>query len=275
MKREERKIIAQETLRIIDKGFYKSKDDKEINISQEIKKGINDTKIYSVNELEELRNTIELENNFETRIEVSNEDVVSSIHRLKEEIGGEIMCLNFASAKNAGGGFINGAIAQEEALAISSSLYGSQTITNGYYDLHRSIKSCVYTDTMIYSPNTMFFRDVNGKLLVKPNACNIITSAAVNTGIVKQREPKVIKSLPELMERRIDKLFALALQNKNETLILGAWGCGVFQNDPKLIAELFAKQLNGKYKNQFKHVEFAIFSRNEKFIDAFKEVFIA
>jgi uncharacterized protein (TIGR02452 family) len=275
MKREDRKIIAQDTLRIIKEGVYKLKDNNEINISSEIKKGIEDTKVHSVNDLETLRNTIELPNNFETTINVSNQDVVSSIHRLKTEIGGTIMCLNFASAKNAGGGFINGAIAQEEALAISSSLYGSQMTTKGYYDLHKSMKSCVYTDTMIYSPNTVFFRDVDGNLLKNPTVCNIITSAAVNTGVVKQREPKVIKSLPELMETRIDKLFALALQNKNETLILGAWGCGVFQNEPKLIAELFAKQLNGKYKNQFKHIEFAIFSRNELFINAFKNVFIA
>jgi len=75
------------------------------------------------------------------------------------------------------------------------------------------------------------------------------------------------------MEVRIEKMLSLSLVEKHETLILGAWGCGVFNNNPKDIANLFHKHLNGKFKNQFKEVVFAIYAKNEKFIEAFKNVF--
>ena len=54
------------------------------------------------------------------------------------------------------------------------------------------------------------------------------------------------------MDLRMNKMLSLALQQGNEVLILGALGCSVFKNDPKEIAGLFRKHLQGKYKNKFK-----------------------
>ena len=126
---------------------------------------------------------------------------------------------------------------------------------------------------MIYSPNVPVFRDVNGELLSSKVNCNFITSPAVNKGAVKKNEPHLLHSVNSIMSTRIEKMLSLCVQEKQETLILGAWGCGVFQNEPEHIAELFHRHLNGKFKNQFKHIVFAIYSKNEKFIKAFDTIF--
>ena len=181
-----------------------------------------------------------------------------------------IMCLNFASAKNPGGGFINGAVAQEESLARASGLYTSQLEAETFYKIHRGMKSCFYTDNMIYSPKVPVFRDDTGELLSKPVFCNFITSAAVNAGVVKHSEPLRVDEIIKVMAERIDKMLALALEKKNEVLVLGAWGCGVFKNSPEDIAELFKNHLNGKYKGQFRRVIFAILTKNEEMLKLFE-----
>ena len=273
MKKSTRKLKAKETLEIIDNGYYQNeKDNTKIDISKEIEFCISNTKYYSSQDLDnELNENQGVKRDFVTEFGVKHEDSVSSIIRLSEY--SKTMCLNFASAKNPGGGFLNGALAQEESLAVSSALYGSQMSVFDFYETHRNMKSCVYTDGMIHSPDVPFFRNKNGELLATPVKCGIITSAAVNLGVVKLREVEVLDQVPTIMNKRIEKLLTLCEKYNYETLILGAWGCGVFQNDPKVIAKLFHQQFNGRFKNKFKKVVFAIYSRNEKFIEAFNELF--
>ena len=57
---------------------------------------------------------------------------------------------------------------------------------------------------------------------------------------------------------------AIALKQKSETLILGAWGCGVFRNEPKDVAQLFKKIIAEKYAGAFKKIVFAVFDNSEK-----------
>lgn len=275
MSREKRKILAQATLDIMNSGEYLSEGNVLVDIKAEIQFSTENTRVYSSEELNKLVEIQELKTSDSIVFNVTNEDVVSCVNRVKKENDSNIMCLNFASAKNPGGGFLNGAIAQEESLAFSSNLYACQIKTDGYYNLHKSTKSCVYSDTMIYSPSVVFFRGHDGALENDPVVCNVITSAAVNKGVVKQREIHLIDSINTLMKVRIDKMLALANTQKNNILILGAWGCGVFQNDPVDIAELFSELLRVKYKNVFKKVVFAIYSKNEKFIKAFEKEFKA
>jgi uncharacterized protein (TIGR02452 family) len=96
----------------------------------------------------------------------------------------------------------------------------------------------------------------------------------VNAGVVKRQEPERIHEIFGAMGVRADKMLALALHQGYETLILGAWGCGVFKNDPNKIAELFKKRLHGKYKNKFKRVVFAILTKKEEMIKPFEEVIL-
>ena len=273
MNRENRKIKALETLQIIKENSYINNNGEKIEFKPWLNESVLKTELFTSEDLSYKLEKIKKKNEYNTLIEITSEDSVSCILRLSNESKKEAMCLNFASAKNPGGGFLNGAIAQEESLALSSGLYESQLSVPQFYEKHKKMKSCIYTDSMIYSPNIPVFRNGDGELISKPKYVSFITSPAVNTGIVLRRESKSEEDIKQLMAMRIKKLLALSLDKQHETLILGAWGCGVFQNDPKVIAELFYSELNGDFKNCFKHIVFAIYSRNEKFINEFKTKF--
>lgn len=273
MNRAKRKIKAEETVKILERGYYFTSEENKVSINNETENAIKNTVLYSPEELEEISNSVTTDNNFNTDIQITNEDSISAILRLKEEEINTIMCLNFASAKNPGGGFLNGSLAQEESLAVSSALHKCQTSSFSYYEKHRKMKSCMYTDTMIHSPKVPVFRNNKMELLEKYKLCGFITSAAVNYGVVKKEEPHLAGEVVAVMDKRIEKLLSLSLKEGYDSLILGAWGCGVFQNDPEVIATLFKKHLKGKFKNSFKKVVFAIYSKREKFISAFENVF--
>ncbi|WP_228375824.1 TIGR02452 family protein [Chryseobacterium taiwanense] len=267
------KGMAKDTLEILARKYYINEHNEKITIENELEISTKGTVLFYPEELSELENNELPELNFETQFEVWRCSSVKAILQLAEEENQEkIMCLNFASAKNPGGGFINGAEAQEESLARTSGLYESLLQGWDYYKIHREMESCFYTDMMIYSPKVPVFRKDKGELLSKPVLCNFITSPAVNAGVVKRQEPERTHEIFGAMDVRTDKMLGLALHQGNKTLILGAWGCGVFKNDPKEIAELFKKYLHGKYKNKFKRVVFAILSKKEEMIEPFEEI---
>ncbi|ASK31212.1 TIGR02452 family protein [Chryseobacterium sp. T16E-39] len=267
------KGMAKDTLEILAKKYYISPEREKVDLNFKIESCKKGTVLFSSEELSTLAEDLENKNNFKTQIEVWNCSSLKAILQLaQEENQGRLMCLNFASAKNPGGGFISGAEAQEESLARTSALYVSQLEAENFYKTHRGMKSCFYTDSMIYSPNIPVFRKDKGELLEQPVLCNFITSAAVNAGVVKRQEPEKANQILPAMDVRMDKMFALALNKGNETLILGAWGCGVFRNDPKDIAGLFRKHLQEKYKNKFKRIVFAVLTKNEEVMKLFEEI---
>lgn len=265
--------MAKDTLNILANTYYINEKNERIDIKKELETCKKETVLFSPEQLNVLTEAPILGVNFETRIEAWNCSSLKAILRLIEEENQEkLMCLNFASAKNPGGGFMSGAEAQEESLARTSALYETQLMAEDFYKTHRNMKSCFYTDSMIYSPKVPVFRKDKGELLKKPVVCNFITSAAVNAGVVKRQEPERVDDIMNAMEIRMGKMLSLAVHQKNEVLILGAWGCGVFRNDPKDIAGLFRKHLQGKYKNKFKRVVFAVLTKNEEVFNLFKGI---
>lgn len=158
---------------------------------------------------------------------------------------------------------MGGAEAQEESLARASGLYASLVSQRGYYDANRASPSAFYTEHMIYSPSMPMFRDDSGALLERPHLTSFITAPAVNAGVVREREPERASEIPAVMRRRVARVLALALAFGHRALVLGAWGCGVFRNDPKLIAEFFAEALEMSFKNRFERVVFAIYDRSQ------------
>lgn len=267
------KGMAKDTLDILAKKYYINEHNEKINIENELEISKKGTVLFTPEQLSEMKESPMPETSFETKIETWKCSSLKAILQLAEEENQEkIMCLNFASAKNPGGGFINGAEAQEESLARTSGLYESLLQTWDYYMIHRAMESCFYTDTMIYSPKVPVFRKDKGELLPKPVLCNFITSPAVNAGVIKRQEPERAHEILGAMDLRMDKMLSLALQQGNEVLILGAWGCGVFKNDPTEIAGLFRKYIQGKYKNKFKRVVFAMLTKKEEMLKPFEEI---
>ncbi|UTW62162.1 TIGR02452 family protein [bacterium SCSIO 12741] len=270
MNREIRKTKAQETLKILEKGGYSLNPETAIDFSSELKRSINKSQLFSPDELSDVSHSLEFDKSWDMQTEIVHEDTLSCILRLKEEGNARILCLNFASARNPGGGFLNGSLAQEESLAVSTGLYLTQLKHFDFYEYHRNQKTCFYSDRIIYSPNVPIFRDTNGDLLPAFKLCSLITSAAVNKGVIQHKEMDRLNEVVPTMKRRIDRILSLAYLKGYDTLILGAWGCGVFQNDPDDIAALFAELLNTKFKGRVKKIVFAIYSRSPRFIQAFK-----
>lgn len=145
-------------------------------------------------------------------------------------------CLNFASAKNPGGGFLGGSQAPEASLARSSGLYACISPMEGYDAANRSCGTPLYTDHMTYSPGVPVFRDDAGRLLDEPYLVSFITAPAVNAGAVSKNRPAEVPQILPVMRRRAEYTLKVALDNGEKHLVLGAWGCGVFRNDPAGVA---------------------------------------
>lgn len=273
MNRSLRKIVAEETLKITEQGFYIHKNKEKVDIRETLQNAVSNTVFHRSEDLDEVLATIPLEARFETIFEVVEETTIQGILRNVAEGYTNPMCLNFASAYHPGGGFLNGSQAQEESIARSSGLYPCQMSVFDFYKQHRANKSYFYTDGMLYSPKVPIIREDDGGLLSTPILTSIITSAAVNKGAVKENEFERINDVEGVMKRRIDKVLGLSVLNNHTTLILGAWGCGVFQNDPQMIARLFSELLKTTYKGVFEKVVFSIYSNNKKFVEAFQNEF--
>lgn len=269
-----RKKIAEETLEILERGFYENSKGERIEIRELQEMAEKLTKLYTPDESDNLLKNQRVESlNNETEIKVTNQTTLDAVRELISEGNKDVLCLNFASARNPGGGFLGGSQAQEESLARSTGLYNCQLKSFEYYEINRTTKSCIYTDYMIYSPFVPIIKNESGLNLDELNYCGIITSPAVNKGVVKQKEPEKLDDIEEVMKRRIRKVLAISLENNHKTIVLGAWGCGVFQNDPNDIARYFKETLSSDFKNKFKKIVFAIYSRNERFINPFHEEF--
>lgn len=143
-----------------------------------------------------------------------------------------------------------------------------------YYSVNRKLKTCLYSDHIIYAPEVPIIKNEAGELLDKAVSASIITAPAVNAGAVLRNESlENIEQIEVRMKQRMDMVLAICSHLNYQNLVLGAWGCGVFQNAPSVIARMFKELLLGKYKNQFKKIVFAIYAKDERFIKPFRNEF--
>ncbi|WP_309387379.1 TIGR02452 family protein [Cerasicoccus frondis] len=260
MNRNERIKLAQQTLQIIADGSYTAPSGQTISIQSQLEHCLAHTSAVPPEEPIE-RPSTEVTDRTRMPITVVNETTLQGARRLVEVRGYQrVGVLNFASAKNPGGGFLGGSQAQEESLARSSALYASLETCGDYYTRHRAMKSCLYTDYLIHSPQCPVFLDDAGTLLEKPYCVDFITCPAPNAGAVIKNTPQEVDQIPSAFEQRIDKVLAFAAREGHEALVLGAWGCGVFRNKPEIVADLFGQALRpgGAYHGAFQEVLFSV-----------------
>ena len=197
---------------------------------------------------------------YTTKIELVNETTISGLYRLAQQSETPVAVLNFASARNPGGGFLKGSQAQEESLARSSALYSSLQRFSEFYDRHRNSNSLLYSDSMIVSPACPFFRTDDGLLLESPVQGGVITSPAPNRGAIRSNRPEELPFVAEVLQRRSQSILAVAAKHGYRRLILGAWGCGVFQNDPQVVARCFKQGLaHSDWAGRFEQVLFSVY----------------
>ncbi|MFE4171747.1 TIGR02452 family protein [Streptomyces sp. NPDC056909] len=196
-------------------------------------------------------------------VEVTGESSLKAAGRLTAAGTGPVAVLNFSSARNPGGGYLNGAQAQEEALCRGSALYTTLLRVPEFYAHHRADRSPFYSDRVIHSPGVPVFRDDRGRLLGTPYHVGFLTSAAPNAGVIARRAPEQVHRIPAALASRAERVLETAAERGYRRLVLGAWGCGVFRNDPAAVAEAFRAPLtgDGRFADRFDEVVFAVLDR--------------
>ncbi|MER8183490.1 TIGR02452 family protein [Kitasatospora sp. NPDC094015] len=193
-------------------------------------------------------------------VEVTSEGSMQAARRLTEAGGRHVAVLNFASARNPGGGYLRGAKAQEEDLCRSALLYRCLLEAPDYYEAHRASTDLRYSHRVIWSPQVPVVRDASGQLLAQPYQVSFLTSPAPNAGQLALRSPQQPVDVRGVLAERAARVLAVAARHGVRELVLGAWGCGVFRNDPADVAEAFETAL-AEHGAPFDRVVFAVWDR--------------
>ncbi|GMK58085.1 hypothetical protein CspeluHIS016_0501170 [Cutaneotrichosporon spelunceum] len=200
-----------------------------------------------------------------TSVTVTDEASSAAAERLHAEGAPRIVVLNFASARNPGGGYLGGAQAQEEDICRSSALYTTLLQAPDHYAAHQRADGR-YSHRMIYSPSVPVYRTSGGDLLPQPYTVDFVTSPAPNYGALAKNNPGLVGQVFQIMRERAARVLALCAFHGAQTLVLGAWGCGVFRNSPTDVAKVFHDLLKpgGRFHGRFDSVVFAIYDRSPK-----------
>ncbi|MGP4051060.1 TIGR02452 family protein [Streptomyces sp. 2A115] len=275
--------IARQTEEIVAAGSYRASDGRTVSIAAAVAAAREGTRMYGPGpvEMPEGSRVGPADSSFDavfldTVFEVTGESSLEAARRLP----GPVAVLNFASARNPGGGYLNGAQAQEEALCRASALYACVVRAREFYDHHRAHRDPFYTDRVIHSPAVPVFRDDRGQLLDEPYTAGFLTAAAPNAGVILRTAPERTAELPRALAARAERVLETAAAQGYPRLVLGAWGCGVFQNDPEQVAGAFRALLGdgGRFSGAFEHVVFGVLDRTRgavvrgAFERAFKDV---
>jgi uncharacterized protein (TIGR02452 family) len=257
--------IARDTIEVVTSGRYTNRHGQKVAVRHLVEAAMNGTVSYPPDAAPPAFTPA----GHRTAFEVVNDTTLEAARRLVAEAFTPA-ALNFASARQPGGGFLNGARAQEESLCRASALY--YCINGNAMYRHHARADAFYTNYALYSPAVPVFKDDEGEPLDAPYPCAFVTAPAVNAGALRDTDRKPSRIRKE-MEERVEKVLAVMAGHGHDAAVLGAWGCGVFKNDPELIAELFATALRGRFAGCFAKVVFAVLSSDGETIRPFEERF--
>ena len=213
-------------------------------------------------------NTVRSEPNHPGIIEVRNESTTNACYRLVVKEGKTDVCaLNFANPFFPGGGFAHFATAQEETLCRSSALYYTLIQQMEFYDYHKDFCGSDASNYIIFSPNVPTWKINQYTILDRPFNVSYITCAACDN-----RRGKVNAKI--LNYSRISAIIKCCIEKGVKHAVFGAWGCGVFANDPIAVAQSFKKFLvDLNLKAYFDSITFSICGSPKQNLTAFADTF--
>ena len=209
-------------------------------------------------------------------IKVTNRDTFTAAKEYANIINstneGFVGVLNFASSTNPGGGVTKGSTAQEECLCRCSNLYLTlyqEKCIREYYNINKKYMSNLGSDAIIYSRNVYVFKDKDYNMLpVKDRFyVDVLTCAApnlrenprnqYNSDASEEKLTLTDEELYNIHVKRARNILNVAIKNEDDYLILGAFGCGAFRNNPEIVAKAY-KDVLQDYMYCFKVIDFAI-----------------
>lgn len=247
---------------------YLKKRDNLVQVFKDTREKYNSDELLINNIKESLNKTIIYEDDFKSLKNVVKSDgnslkmeELSTINAAKKYNGlGKIAILNFASSTRPGGGVVNGSAAQEESICRVSTLYkilndDSGNLYENFYGYNKQFRG-LGSNKIIYSPDVLIFKDEDDFKLLDKNdwyKIDVITACAPNLGAIDILDDECY----QIFLDRIELIINSAIENDIDIIILGAFGCGVFMNNPNIVSKAFKEVLN-KYRYNFKNIIFAI-----------------
>jgi len=254
--------IGRETIRILAAGGYRAASGGFVNLAASLNAAISGKLSVPPDMALPLLPAPRFDT---TRVQVANETTLGAARRLLGE-GDSPLALNFANGINPGGGFLSGARAQEEGLCRSSGLYPTLE-GDPMYAAHARRPRPDSSAWCILSPEVPVLRDDSGALLGTAWSLSFVTCAAP---VASHLDPEEARSL---MAERIERVLEVCAAYGYESLVLGAWGCGAFGNDPAATAQSFMESLAQRFRGRFSRVIFAIadWSPERRFLGPFRD----
>jgi uncharacterized protein (TIGR02452 family) len=269
------KEIAGANEAIISAGYYVGPDGRTVRLAEKVAAACSGTVSYSTAALDDLVAGA-APGKAATVVEITGESSMSAARRLLDDGAAEVTVLNFASARRPGGGYLGGARAQEEDLCRASALYTTLLRAPDFYAAHRTNPDPAYSHRVIYSPGVPVYRDEGYRLLDEPYQASFVTCAAPNAGAIARSRPGDTSGIPRILAARAARVLAVAARHRGRALVLGAWGCGVFRNDPAQVAAAFrANVTRGRFAGVFDRITFAVLDRapGQPNLTAFRDAF--
>lgn len=210
----------------------------EERYKEEIRYSVEQTRIFSI-----FTNSVEskcIRHTSSRQISIMDADSVTAMCNKGSAESSKVCILNFASYKNPGGRFIAGSRAQEESLCHESFLYNVLKEQPKYYEWNNAHKNrALYLNRALYSPNIRFCTKGNVRY------SDVLTCAAPNKRAAQRFCHVSSRDNSEVLRSRIEFVLGIAEQKHVDVLILGAYGCGVFGQNPFEVATIFKEFLTG------------------------------
>ncbi len=200
----------------------------------------------------------------DTVIKISGDRSFQAAKRLHDENNNwKIAVVNFANAFRAGGGVADGASAQEESLCRISTLYpviSWDSLKDTFYQHHHDLGTHTASDSLIYTEGITICKtdeDIPKRLPVDEwVTVDVMTIAApdLRFGALYLNEA----ALFGYHVKRAIHMLTCAAAKKADVLVLGAFGCGAFMNNPETVAKAYKLAIQ-EFPKVFEKIEFAIF----------------
>ncbi|KAJ5942299.1 hypothetical protein N7516_002467 [Penicillium verrucosum] len=170
-----------------------------------------------------------------------------------------VCVLNFANASRPGGGWLNGARAQEEQLCYRSTLI--DTLHTRFYPMDDL--ECLYSPNVIVFRKSMeneyAFMSKDEELHLNPTVSVISMAARNQPKLTADKSTYAAIEQRYLMMAKMQLILRTAANNNHRRLILGSIGCGAFRHPTQEVAECWYDVLMKKeFKGWFERIYFAV-----------------